>query len=84
MGKKLYVGNLSFDVDNKTLEQLFADIPPDLFLKMTNDAHQLEFRILKELPDDHLPDEPRAPHDHLVRHALPPSSMHSSPETIGD
>lgn len=24
MGKKLYVGNLSFDVDNKTLEQLFA------------------------------------------------------------
>ncbi len=24
MGKKLYVGNLSFDVDNETLEQLFA------------------------------------------------------------
>ena len=24
MGKKLYVGNLSFDVDNKTLEELFA------------------------------------------------------------
>jgi RNA recognition motif-containing protein len=24
MGKKLYVGNLSFDVDSKTLEQLFA------------------------------------------------------------
>jgi len=24
MGKKLYVGNLGFDVDNKTLEQLFA------------------------------------------------------------
>ena len=24
MGKKLYVGNLSFNVDNKTLEQLFA------------------------------------------------------------
>ena len=24
MGKKLYVGNLSFDVDNNTLEQLFA------------------------------------------------------------
>jgi RNA recognition motif-containing protein len=24
MGKRLYVGNLSFDVDNKTLEQLFA------------------------------------------------------------
>jgi RNA recognition motif-containing protein len=24
VGKKLYVGNLSFDVDNKTLEQLFT------------------------------------------------------------
>ena len=24
MGKKLYVGNLSFDVDNKTLEELFT------------------------------------------------------------
>ena len=24
MGKKLYVGNLSFDVDSKSLEQLFA------------------------------------------------------------
>jgi RNA recognition motif-containing protein len=24
MGKKLYVGNLSFDVDDKTMEQLFA------------------------------------------------------------
>ena len=25
MGKKLYVGNLSFDVDDKTLEQLFTE-----------------------------------------------------------